>query len=68
MAEEKSFFIEVGDEAHLTVDEIWPDGNAPDNPTVEDVIKVIRDYGKWNFATDWGFETHVTVNNKLVKW
>lgn len=29
-------------EVTLTLDEIWPDNNAPDNPTPEDVIEEMR--------------------------
>lgn len=67
-AAEKAFFFEVGDENYLTVSEIWPDGDAPENPTTEDVIAVVKKTGRFNFARDWGFETHVYVDRKLVKW
>lgn len=29
----------------FSIDEVWPDGDAPDNPTVEDVWNVIRECG-----------------------
>lgn len=63
----KSFCISVGDEAFLTVDEIWPDGNAPDDPTPEDVIRQIKETSsRHNFATDWGFQQHVEVDGRSV--
>lgn len=62
------FLIEVGDEAYLTVEEIWPDGDAPANPTVEDVAAQIKKSSRFNFARDWGFEDHVSVNGKPVEW
>jgi len=36
------FHIEWGGEAMLSVDEVWPDGDAPGNPTSEDVIAVMQ--------------------------
>lgn len=39
----KRFVIEFSGEATLSVDQIWPDGNAPENPTVDDVIKAMKD-------------------------
>lgn len=63
----KTFFIEVGDEAHLTVDEIWPDGDAPENPTREDVIEKIRaTESRFSFASNWGFEDWASVDGKPV--
>jgi hypothetical protein len=60
-----TFTITVGDEGVLTVDEIWPDGDAPENPTVDDVIAVVRKSGSGRtFASDWGFSLHVEVNGK----
>ena len=34
---EKSFTITFDGSATLTVDEVWPDGDAPANPTLLDV-------------------------------
>jgi hypothetical protein len=53
--------FEVGDEQILTVEEIWPDGDAPENPTLADVLEVVRKHGRWAIARDWGFEDHVEV-------
>lgn len=66
----KSFTIEIGDEASLTENEIWPDGDAPENPTTDDVIAQIKatTSGAGDFRVSWGFDTHVYVDGKLVKW
>lgn len=40
MTWKKQFSIRFETEATLTVDEIWPDGDAPENPTAEDVRAV----------------------------
>lgn len=66
MTPKRTFHFEVGDEADLTIDEIWPDGDAPENPTVDDVIAVVQKESRFNFARDQGFETYVTVNGKNV--
>lgn len=65
---DKAFLFEVGDEGYLTVEEIWPDGDAPEDPTVEDVIAVVKKSSRFSFARDWGFEEHVSVDGKPVEW
>lgn len=46
----------------LTVDDIWPDGDAPENPTVAEVIAVVRNDGPLrNFVRDWEFLTGATL-------
>lgn len=48
---------------YLTVDEIWPDGDAPDQPTCADVAKRMEDEGKvgelidrWNLGSDFDLQ------------
>ncbi len=41
------FNIGVSAVHFLSISEIWPDGDAPEFPTVEDVIRVIRSEGKY---------------------
>lgn len=36
-----SFSISIAIEHSLEVDEVWPDGDAPDNPTAEDVKRAL---------------------------
>jgi hypothetical protein len=51
----KSFTIELPFDATLTEAEIWPDGDAPENPTVEDVKAVLKDCGPpMRVINDWG--------------
>lgn len=41
----------------LSVDDIWPDGDAPENPTVADVEKVIDACGGWQrIVSDWNLD------------
>lgn len=64
---ERTFYIEVSDSATLTVDEIWPDGDAPENPTVDDVIERIKASSlRHQFALDWGFFPNTSVDGKDV--
>ena len=40
----------------LAVDEIWPDGGAPENPTAADVIAVMRE------------SSHDRIARLLIEW
>lgn len=38
----------------LDLDDLWPDGNAPENPTTDDVRELIRrDGGAHRVLNDW---------------
>lgn len=41
----KYFSIELNVMADLTIEEIWPDGDAPENPTAEDVQAILDEAG-----------------------
>lgn len=41
----QQFTIRIPSDFELTVEDIWPDGDAPENPTPEDVKKVIKEAG-----------------------
>ena len=54
------FSIELDASLDLSIQEIWPDGDAPDNPTVDDVLKVLSNHGSvgtvlgdWGFSPEW---------------
>lgn len=56
-----TFNFEWGGTADLTVEEIWPDGDAPENPTTADVIqamlKAVGQYGgTQRLASHWDLE------------
>jgi hypothetical protein len=36
------FYVDLHGPAALTVDEVWPDGDAPENPTPADVVAAMR--------------------------
>lgn len=41
----KRFRFTLHADCTLGVDEIWPDGDAPENPTLQDVLEVAEAYG-----------------------
>jgi hypothetical protein len=52
----KRFDFDISITATLTVDDIWPDGDAPENPTVSDVRRVFIESGRGNVmraAHEW---------------
>lgn len=52
-----TFGIEISMHDTLTIQEIWPDGDAPEEPTVEDVrALLLKDYDVHGTCADWGFE------------
>jgi len=53
------FYIDFNGSFELDEDEIWPDGDAPPQPTAADVIKAMKQCGskaglidEWSFADD----------------
>ena len=56
----KRFTFELRLETSLTIDDIWPDGDAPEGPTAEDVLAQLKKSGSdclsatsdWNLAQD----------------
>lgn len=62
----RSFLVTVEVECDLSVDEAWPDGDAPDNPTAADVINAMQKSGSMSrMLSDWGLDTDriVTVRD-----
>jgi len=61
---DKTAFIVSFPEIELTIKDIWPDGDAPDNPTPEDVIEAMKgasDPTPRNVAFDWMLIDHLFV-------
>ncbi len=49
-----TFHFSISSEVSFEVEEIWPDGNAPANPTVDDVLAVIKkDGGRRHVLETW---------------
>lgn len=51
--EKKMFTIILAGDHPLTVEEIWPDGDAPENPTEADVAEVLKKYSLADLIGDW---------------
>ncbi len=56
-----TFHFSIEADLSLDVQDIWPDGDAPANPTLEDVLAVIKKCGgarrileDWNLIDDLG--------------
>jgi hypothetical protein len=73
----KVFTVTLHAEYRLTVDEVWPDGDAPENPTVEDVIEQMTSYSNATTAyfrcrstlAEWGLDdVDVEVDGIEVVW
>lgn len=63
----KTFYIDIAGYYPLTVEDIWPDGNAPENPTDEDVAVRMREYGDvFTTLRDWNLRPEVSVGGSLV--
>lgn len=55
----RRFHVSVTGDFFLSIADVWPDGDAPDEPTAEDVARRMRDYGnlrhtlrEWNLEPD----------------
>lgn len=68
----KHFLIRVEADFYTDVDEVWPDGDAPAEPTADDVREVIRKSGGVvRFIEEWTLDQSgllVTVDGKPVEW
>lgn len=52
----KRFIFEVITQHVLSIDEIWPDGDAPEDPTPEDAREVFLEQHRYSIADgliDW---------------
>lgn len=58
----KKFVISIVIDETLDIDQLWPDGDAPENPTADDVLLLIEDCGGAEMIIrDWNFEPEVDV-------
>jgi hypothetical protein len=63
-AREKAFDVSITGDYRLSVSQIWPDGDAPENPTARDVVMAIRvncRSAEW-LIRDWNLDVDVTVD------
>lgn len=61
----KAFYVEISTgPVLLTADNVWPDGDGPDNPTAEDVEELIHEMAGRDLlglAKDWFLDDNVDV-------
>ncbi len=65
----KTFSFTISADVDLALHEIWPDGDAPENPTVDDVLEVIKkDGGKRAVIRDWNLDDDLDleVDGRMV--
>lgn len=69
MSERDSLFsFAFEGEVELSTSDIWPDGDAPPNPTAQDVVERIQ--ARWRrmdgFLRDWNLadDVHLYVNSE----
>jgi hypothetical protein len=59
----KNVVIEFQGSVALSVAEIWPDGDAPEEPHVRDVIEKMQAAGsKLRMLDDWNLEQDLTIS------
>lgn len=67
MTKTLGFLFEWCGEEYLTLEEIWPDGDAPEEPTVEDVIEKIKaGGGEREVLFGWNISPHLLVDGVEV--
>lgn len=58
----KKFVISIIVDETLGIDQLWPDGDAPENPTAEDVICLIEECGgAVEIIRDWNLQVDLDV-------
>jgi hypothetical protein len=63
MKDDIGFTIHIEADYFLTLNEIWPDGDGPDDPTAKDVKAAMEACGsKREVLRDWGMLTDLEVS------
>lgn len=68
-----TFFVEITLEAELQVRDVWPDGDAPANPSCADVVAVMKSSVKFTdrLASEWALgapEVEVSAGVDRAVW
>lgn len=62
MPRDQSFTVCFNESFELTVEDVWPDGGAPENPTAQDVADTMRKYGhKTRVMVDWNMVPPIEI-------
>jgi hypothetical protein len=64
MSDEKTFRVSITGDHILSTGDIWPDGDAPENPTADDVAEVMRNASSTpeRLCLDWGLDITIAVD------
>lgn len=57
----KKFVISITVDEDLDIEQLWPDGDAPENPTAEDVLLLIEDCGGLDIIKEWNLRADIQV-------
>ena len=61
MTDTFSVWVE-GPTFELTIEEVWPDGDAPENPTDQDVVEAMKNYGSPGMVIrDWALDDGLKI-------
>ena len=56
----KTFKVKISIDTSFTIDELWPDGDAPKNPTAKDVVNLINECGGVKtIIDDWNLDSFI---------
>jgi len=61
---EKRFILDMNLSVTLSIQQIWPDGDAPENPTAADVIAAIKESDEFSpleALRDWNLDDDVQL-------
>lgn len=63
---DKQFTVKIEYETIMSIGEIWPDGDAPENPTAQDVIKAMQEDCPTvgGLLSEWYFPVTVRVRDE----
>jgi len=62
------FLLSIEMNVELSVEELWPDGDGPENPTEEDVVDLINaEGGVPEILNDWNLSDLVKIYVSKVK-
>lgn len=59
--QETSITIFIEGAHSLTVDDVWPDGDAPETPTADDVLNLLERDGLSRGIDDWNLDFRVII-------
>lgn len=75
MGDPVQFLVTLDGSCYLDIEDIWPDGDAPENPTTEDVAAVMRGCGSklsvlddWSLVHELGVEVHAKGQPRIEVW